>query len=34
MTDPNAHDRLQIFEHWLERDQQNRALKEAMEMAA
>jgi hypothetical protein len=34
MTDPNAHNRLQIFEHWLERDQQNRALNEVMEMAA
>ncbi|MFM8295166.1 MAG: plasmid replication protein, CyRepA1 family [Microcystaceae cyanobacterium] len=31
MTNPNAHDRQQIFEHWRERDQQNRDLKEARE---
>jgi hypothetical protein len=34
MTNLNACDRLQIFERWLERDQQNRALNEVMDMAA
>ncbi len=34
MTNPNAHHRQQIFEGWLERDQQNLALNEALDTAA